>query len=351
MTNLSQRIVKTLHITGDTNTAHHIEVSLKTDVSEDHYLAWQDALYEGPIDSEASLIQLSELRSHYFIDTGWVTREEIGPRYQQRNDELMTFRDYDEVVLWFGHDLNSQLQLVQLVHWFAQQDMGETVLSMVSAERMQGINAYLGLNLLGEDAIKMLDKNRWEVTLGQMTVCELAWRAFGAENPNVILRFYEMDNAVIPHLNDAILRYLKQFPAQGNGLSHTEFLMVNALKKQPEELDDLYLAVQSKEASPFMNQAIFGAYVRNMSDGAMPMIDIVTVPDEREGESESELVDVTVEQKALLSLSDVGRQVLHNWVDWVQINGINRTLGGTVLREGCVWRYDQLTRKLIQAYV
>lgn len=353
MSNIVNKPTNVLHITGDMKTAKHIEASLVSESGGfDHYLTWQDALYEGPIDAEIDLAQLSQLRADYFVDIEWAARNEIDTRYQVRNDKLLAYADYHEVILWFDHDLNSQLQLVQVIHWFAQQEMETTVLSLVSVDRLSGINAHLALNLLGEKAIQALEENRWEVTVGQMNVCERAWRAFGAANPNVLLRFYGTDTSVMPHLKNTILRYLKQFPALVNGLSHSEFLILNALRQESHDMSDLYVSMQSKEAAPFMNQAIFRAYVRQMSDATKPLIKKENAEDDADEAIEQDGVDdVSVEQKTVFNISDLGRQVLHSWVDWVQINGINRRLGGVELTDGCLWRYDQAKRKLLQTYV
>lgn len=351
MSHIANKQVKTLHITGDMKTANHIEASLvRQNDNIDHYLSWQDALYEGPIHAESDLVQLSQERARYFVDAGWATQNEIKARYQTRNDGLLAYAKYQEVILWFDHDLNSQMQLIQLVEWFSRQKMESTELSLVSVDRLSGINAHLALNLLGAKTIQALEKNRWEVTVGQMNVCEQAWRAFGSENPNALLRLYSMNTSVMPHLKNAILRYLKQFPSSANGLSHSEFLILNILRQEPHLLDELYVSMQSKEAAPFMNQAIFSAYVSRMSETRNPLIakeneDAETVIEQYGDE------DVSVERKVAFKLSDVGRQVLHNWVDWVQINGINRYLGGVELTDGCLWRYDQTKKKLLQTYV
>jgi hypothetical protein len=340
-----------LHITTDALTAEHLDNSLSQGV----FLAWQDALYEGPIDAQSNLTQLSRRRATYFVNVGWGEEEDIAARYQARNKQLFTYHQYDEVVLWFDHDLNSQLQMVQLIEWFSHHKMNSTILSTVSIERLPGISSYLGLNMLSSDSIQSLMSKRWEVTLGQMTICRHAWRALGSNNPNAILRFYHENTSTMPYLKNAILRFLKQFPSQENGLSQSEALISQAVLQQKNNINDIYLAMQSKEGIPFMNRALFSICLQNMCKGKMPMIEKKIIESENVIEEihsdEGEFEEVLVEKEIALKLTHVGRQVLHNWVDWVQVNGINRWLGGVQLKEGSLWRYDQQKRKLIKTYV
>ncbi len=337
MDNITSPEPITLHITCDSNTAHHLEVSL----TEGAFLAWQDVLYEGPIDAESDLSELSIRRATYFGDEEWAVPIDIHQRYQIRNEILQSYQQYTEVILWFENDLNSQLQLVQLMDWFARQQTNSTVLSLVPFERF--MNGRLS-QLSSEDLQSHLAK-RWEITLGQMNLCQTAWRALGSDNPNALLRFCGGNSSAMPYLRSAIWRYLKQFPAVSNGLSHSEFLITNILLHQRDDASNLYLSMQHKEALPFVNQAIYAAYIKRLCNGPLPLI----APDTLQGVEDED--DIMVEQQIVLGLTDLGRQVLHNWVDWIQVSGIQRWLGGVELTDGCLWRYDESRRKLIQTYV
>jgi len=343
---------KILHITTDALTAEHLDNSLEGGV----FLAWQDALYEGPVNQKLNLTELSRKRAQYFADAGWVDRKEIAARYQSRNKLLFSYQKFDEVILWFDHDLNSQLQLFQLIDWFAQHKMDRTLLSLVSIERLAGISAYMGLSMLTKESIQLLKRKRSEVTLGQMQLSQRAWKALGSTNPNELMSLLSINTSIMPFMKNALLRFLKQFPSQANGLSQSEIHIANVLLQEKRDANDLYLAMQGKEGIPFMNRAIFAGCLQNMCEGAMPMVEQHVVRDDQDiehvlEENEGEFEEVAVEQKVLLKLTLIGKQVLHNWVDWIQVNGIHRTLGGVSLSEGSLWRYDENKRKLTKTYV
>src|SRR6201995_5550713 len=86
------------------------------------YLAWNDVLHDGPVPRIESLSELSDVRARALAGFGWGAYEQLRPGFAARDHILEDFRKHEEVVLWFEHDLYDQLQLLQLLNWFGQQD-------------------------------------------------------------------------------------------------------------------------------------------------------------------------------------------------------------------------------------
>jgi len=348
MANNKQFQSETLHITSDNETAQQLRQAL----GSGEFLAWQDALYEGPIDANLNLTQLSRKRAKYFANIGWIEKDEIVKRYQTRNKLLFAYQQFQEIVLWFDQDLNSQLQLVQIIDWFSRHKLDTSILSLVSVDRLPGVSAYLGLKVLSDENLTTLFAKRSEVTLGQMEICRFTWRTIGSSNPNGLLRFHQSNTSTMPHLKNAILRLLKQFPSQVNGLSQSELMITNIIAGQAQDAEEIYLAMQSKEGIPFMNRAMFMCYLQHMCGGENPLIEKHLVSEETAIEEEDgEYEEVLVNQQIIFKVSNIGRQVMHNWVDWLQVNKVSRWLGGVKITEGSIWRYDEHRRKLTKTYV
>lgn len=57
------------------------------------------------------------LRRHrdrqFMLKLGWWSPDDVRDRFLRRDRALQTAADHDEVVPWFGHNLNDQLQLIQ----------------------------------------------------------------------------------------------------------------------------------------------------------------------------------------------------------------------------------------------
>src|SRR6185436_13809586 len=82
------------------------------------YLPWRDVLHDGAVPQTSTLEALSEIRAGVLAGPG-LPDEELRASFAERDRTLAAFRDHDEVVLWFEHDLYDQLQLLQLLDWFS----------------------------------------------------------------------------------------------------------------------------------------------------------------------------------------------------------------------------------------
>src|SRR6266542_6039354 len=78
---------------------------------------WADVLYEGPVPGDLADERLLELRARYLADD-----DETDAAYESTLTELRRWRAavdnvdaYDELILWFEHDLFDQLNLIQLL--------------------------------------------------------------------------------------------------------------------------------------------------------------------------------------------------------------------------------------------
>jgi hypothetical protein len=93
-------------------------------------LPWRDVLHEGPVPAGLDLDALSDVRARFLAEQGWDDRTAIRDGFARRNAALRRFRRHEAVVLWFEHHLYDQLQIAQLLDWFAGRDRGDTHLAM-----------------------------------------------------------------------------------------------------------------------------------------------------------------------------------------------------------------------------
>ena len=93
-------------------------------------IPWRDVLHEGPVPDELRLQDLSRVRARFLSDTYGVEYGLILADLQSRDRQLNT---YEEVLLWFEHDLYDQLQLLQLLDldWFSRIRPNNTRLRLI----------------------------------------------------------------------------------------------------------------------------------------------------------------------------------------------------------------------------
>ncbi|HSU15460.1 DUF1835 domain-containing protein [Longimicrobium sp.] len=293
---------------------------------------WRDVLHEGPVPAGLPLRELSALRARFIAGRGWGAADDAAREFAERDAALERFREHDEVVLWFEHDLYDQLQLAQVLDWLAGQDAGSTRLALVC-----------GAEYLGNSAPERLAERfgeRSEVADAELALAREAWAAFRAPDPSGIAALVEEDSSVLPFLGAALTRHLEQFPGTRNGLSRSEQQALEAIAAGAATLRDAYIASHQRREDPiWLGDATFVAYVEDLAAGPSPLVTIgaAAAPD-----------DPSATLARRVALTDAGRAVLDGREDRIRLNGIDRWLGGVHLHgRDCAWRWDADEGRLV----
>ena len=342
---------KILHIVNDNLTAQalaHAELA-------GEILPWQDTLYEGPVIRFEDLDSLAIERAKYFAARDYGDYKTIEQAYLSRNAVIKDYRNYQHIILWFDHDLYGQLQLTQLIEWLGRQDTGRIEISQIDLGlvKQKGIHRRRISQLLPTE-IQILFQSVIEVTLQQTEICRQAWYAFTNGNPEHIVQFNPPDLSTMPYLKDVFIRLAREFPFKTTGFSQTEYLIVDAVKHKNFTEDDIFAYVQSKEPVAFMSRTVFQHILQHLMDVQYPVLKKQVIEQEVVLEVDG-TTNISSETKIIkdskIHTTNYTNQVLNKWVDWIQMNGINRWIGGVHLHDGNLWRYDPISRKLNKTYV
>jgi hypothetical protein len=299
-----------LHITNGES------VSLRETGLGGRVLCWNDVLAEGPVPRELPLRELSRVRERFLAEYFGLPAAHVS--FAERDDTIERFRDHEEVVLWFEHDLFDQLQLIQILDWFAQQDLGGVRLALICRAQ------YLGT--MRAEELAPLFETRHTVTAQELQTAQAAWEAFRSPLPLGLASFLDADPAALPFVHAAVFRHLQQFPAVGNGLARTERQILQLVESGLSSFGELFPADQKLEESIFMGDTTYRQYLRGLVNARRPLLCLL------DGEYE---------------ITAFGREVLAGAQDHVRANGINRWLGGVHLCEGApIWRWDEEKRAI-----
>lgn len=292
--------------------------------------AWRDVLHEGPVPADLPLDELSAVRAG-FIASGGRDHDIVRAHFRERDRMLRSAPDHDETVLWFEHDLYDQLQLLQILDWFASQGLEGTQLSIVcDAEYLGPVDA----NGLRERFAK-----RRPVTGLQLNLAREAWAAFRAPDPRSLLPLLGDSSTELPFLGAALLRHLQQFPDVHTGLSRSEFAALDAILEGHSRAGRAYIASHhEKEDAVFLGDSVFAGYLEQMSRERSPLVlqadgGRVVAPADGAGAAAFWAME--------LAVTNAGRAVHDAVEDRVLVNGIDRWLGGVHLEPGNVWRWDE----------
>jgi hypothetical protein len=196
------------------------------------------------------------------------------------------------------------------------------------------MDRFVGLGQLYANQLVSLADTRLPVGETQYHTARSAWNAFTSPDPTEIERFIATDTSALPFIAAALRRHLEQFPSADNGLSRTERQALSVLRDQGSlSGPGLFVAVRDLEEQVFMGDVSFYKIVADLSVAPHPLVQISDTLEHRLG-------DVTI--------TETGRKVLEGRADHIDLNGIDRWLGGAHLKgEQAVWRWDRASERIL----
>lgn len=307
-------------------------------------LEWRDMLHEGPVPAARSLDLVSDARADYIAATLGFDLGEVRADFAQRDGVLAAHIAYSEVELWFEHDLFDQLQLIQLLAYFA--DEPERL-----GLRLMQADTYLGA--LAPAEIGRFDGTAAAVTAVQLEAGRAAWEAFTAPTPEQMDRLCAAALPELPYLGAALRRLLCELPAPGSGLSLIEERTLRLLEGAPRSVAHLFGLISEMEEARYMGDLSFFQRLDTLAAGPEPLITGLPfgvaevrpfTPGQTPGAEEKTYRDYA---RAEIRITPAGRAALQGTFDHAARNGIDRWMGGTHLTPNALWRYAREEARLI----
>ena len=256
-----------LHVTNGDGAAGLLKASsLEGDV-----LAWRDPMHHGPFPAEADLKELSLIRGRYLAGPD-LPEADVVRDFELRNDHFKGAVRYDEVVLWFEHDLLDQLQLLQILDLVGSGHVCPRRLSMVCIDRFEGIDGFRGLGQLTPDQAASLWPARQAVSEGEIALASAGWAAFRSDDPTKLERFLEGDLSALPFLAAALKRHLEEYPAADTGLTRTERQILKLVAEGMMNPVDLFVQNMELETVLFAGDWTTFSRIAGMCTGPHPLL-------------------------------------------------------------------------------
>jgi hypothetical protein len=313
---MSSRTAATLHVTNGDSVLYLFK---KAGITGTH-VAWRDALYEGPVPSGAGLEETSSVRAQFAAARGYGNPIKTIHEFERRDAQLRRANEFEEVVLWFEHDLFDQLQILQVL----------TALEAVGVEpgRVSIVQSDHYLGTMTADELSPLLGRRRTVTTATFRSARRAWERFTSESPLDLYVAAKEDAIGLPFLRAALMRLCEEYPWTRDGLSRSQRQALEAAAHGPGRDADLFRRAQAHEEAAFLSDATFGKIVEDLRAGPAPLI---------EGDGDT------------LAVTALGRRMLAGDADWIEAGGIDRWIGGVHLGPGNIVRWDDDRAQFIGA--
>jgi hypothetical protein len=292
------------------------------------YLAWRDVLHDGPVPQTATLSELSDVRAQALAGYGAGSYESIRADFAARDQVVENFRKHEEVVLWFEHDLFDQLQLIQLLDWFATQELGKVKLSLIQIDSFPGVRPFYGLGQLSGTQLARLFPTRTSVSAAHFDAATQAWHAFRASDPAALVERARRESSALPFLHASLERFLEEYPRTNDGLSRTERQILQAAATGKHKKTEIYAESRKQEDVPWGDASVY-LRMEWLASGPQPAL-VKSSKDEYQ-------------------ITEAGQQLLEGRADWITLQGgIDRWLGGVHLKgKQSQWRWDGNEKTLL----
>jgi len=331
----------TLHITNGDGAGGLIRDST---VSGD-VLPWRDIMHYGPFPESLDLNAVSDIRAQYLAGS-LLPVADVKQEFRNRNSQLAAAPDcYDEIVLWFEHDLLDQLQILQILDWFKQTEATPTTLTMICIGEHAGIEPFRGLGQLTLDQAAALFPQRKEVTPAQLNLAKAGWAAFRAPTPEPLEDFMRGDLKPLPFLHAALRRHLQEFPWRKDGLTRTERQLMTLVVSGIHNPVDLFIRNMAFETCLYIGDWSTFSIIERLCAAPNAMLHC----DGATGFRHPPGAQVTMEsfRAQRIGLTKIGETVLSGGANAVDLTPRDQWLGGVHLRPSSpLWLYDDKSERL-----
>jgi hypothetical protein len=294
-------------------------------------LPWRDVLHEGPI-TKTALADLSEVRVRFLAERFGLAEAEVAAEFAARDALLRRHASFDTVELWFEHDLYDQLQLVQLLAFFAS-ERRQKGLVLVQADDFLGAQVARTILRFAQLARPATDAD--------LDVGANVWTDLTAPTPRPIAdRVARGGASPLPFLLAALRRFLEELPSPGNGLGRTEQTIVELIDDGASDPKTLFMRALRKEEAVFMGDWSFFHLMEDLAFAEVPLVGGLNTRHESEADPARFIT-------RRLELTMAGEDVLKGEDDHAALSGIDRWWAGTRLLGHNVWRFDRESQRLV----
>jgi hypothetical protein len=286
---------------------------------------WADPLYEGPVPAGLSDDELRDVRAGYL--GGGAVDDPMNDMRRWR-DVIADRESYDELVLWFEHDLFDQLNLIQLLSWIRSHPLPGRMVSLICIGSFPGRATFKGLGELTAAELASLFDTRTPVSDAEYLLAERAWRHFREPAPEALDDLRRSDTSALPFLAAALERFLQEYPWMKDGLSRTERRLLQLAERGPIVMNAVFPRMHDGEEAYYVTDLSLKEMVETLSRTSPALIAFAG-----DGNGGSFW-------KGAVTLTEAGQEVLAGSRDRVAC-GLDKWLGGVHLQSGSnIWRWE-----------
>lgn len=310
-------------------------------------LVWREIYSCGPLFEDMENEVNSSLRAEALERLLGIPAGEYMAQCHRQELVLKRLSAFDEVVLWFEHDLFDQTMLAYLLHWFAQKDIGRVVkLNLLSIGSYPGIERFRGLGQLSPPELQALSGTWHLLSRDELELGSAWWRAYISSHPGELAKMLEKTEAeavILPFAKKAFTAHLSRLPSLQDGLGCVEQEVLAALKRGLRGPHSLFREVGDKLHLLGMGDLEFWSILKRMAAGSAPVLHLA-------GSDRFPDYQFTPEafKEAVLTLTEQGEKVLNGAVHYMPDLTEELWYGGIPLQGPVKWGWDRENESIVK---
>ncbi|MCW8884168.1 MAG: DUF1835 domain-containing protein, partial [Motiliproteus sp.] len=239
-----------LHITNGDSVG---EMLKETGLLSGQILCWRDLLHDGPL-LDLPFDKYAQRRAAFIFqqirradpqDKSF-TEQSILDDFKARQACLERVAEFEQITLWFEHDLYDQLQLIEVLYRLSQYTELPPVRLICIGSHSQ-VEHFFGLADLTTQQLQALESEATMITDRQWSTATDLWQAMTDSSPLKLQKFLSGKIEEFPFMAAALKRFALEFPSPMRGLTHTQWLLMQAVYKPLTELPAYLSRLQVRE--------------------------------------------------------------------------------------------------------
>ncbi len=323
---------------------------LKQGIVQGDVLVWREVYSAGPNFVKPSGEQERAFRAKILEQSMGIPSAEYMAGCAEQEKRLQDYSRYEEVVLWFEHDLFDQSMLAYLLHWFKGKSLGRTRLSLLCIGEFPGIELFHGLGQLTPEQLSTLNGTWRSIGPKELELGSELWQAYADSSPELMadlleLRKEELQASALPFAYAAFQAHLSRLPSVKNGLGIVEQTTLLKVRGGADTPMKLFRQVSDELHVLGMGDLEYWLYLRGMVQGVNPLIQIAGA----EAADNWDFRQVPDFLNRKVTATTLGEQVLDGIEDRVAAQGLDVWYGGQHLQGHSVpWRWDSLAQRPVR---
>jgi hypothetical protein len=299
---------------------------------------WSDPLYEGPVPGGLTEEELLGVREQFHGGASAASDDGDTNSLRAWRAAIDRHDSYDELILWFEHDLFDQLGLIHVLSWIRGRLPAEKTVSLVCIGSFPGRPGFKGLGELSPNELAPLLETRRPITDAQYALAERGWAAFRSDDPQTLDRFRRTDLQALPFLAAALRRFLEEYPSTRDGLSRSERRLLQLADPGPIALSAAFPRMHDGEDVYYITDTSLTEMAETLAGTEPPLLTL-----DRPSHGGPPL-------EGSVTIASVGRDVLSGGKDRIATCGLDRWFGGVHLQSGSpAWRWDDKEERIAPA--